>query len=140
MFYEQSIPAPAAGVYTNGKTVKTVTGQYIAKAHLTRRQRAKLAAQASKGAVNIYPLTARQAALVARVPRLDVTVARRNGNGIKFRNGRSAGEALADHITRSSAAERLEAARIIGPAELWDSMISPVISDERTATETNSTA
>jgi len=135
MFCNEAIPAPMAGVYTNGqapvgKTVKTVTGQYIAKAHLTRRQRAKLAAEASKGAVNIYPLTAQQAALVARVPRLDVTVARRNGKHTKGRSNGHA-ETLAQHIARSSSAERLAAARIIGPAELWDSMISPVVSEDR---------
>src|SRR5262245_31607039 len=172
---------------TSAATPRRVTGQYLARAHLNRRQRARLAADLANGTAAIFPLTLRQAADLARVPVLDVSRARRNGkprviningrsngpnqicsicNGpivgfgnnaypvndgrccdrcnvdciIPARIARSHAETLAEHIARSSPTERLAAARIIGPAELWDSMISPVVSDERTATEANSTA
>jgi hypothetical protein len=119
---------------TNGQApaTKAVTGQYLAKAHLTRRQRARLAAELSKGTAVVAPLTVKQAAAVVRVPVLDVTEARRNG---KPGNGRATGpaETLAECFARSSAAERLEAARVIGPAALWDSMISPIVDEDRAA-------
>jgi hypothetical protein len=50
---------------------------------------------------------------------------------IPARIERSHGETLAEHIARSSPTERLAAAKIIGPAELWDSMISPVVEEDR---------
>jgi hypothetical protein len=155
-----------------------VSGQYVARAHLNRRQRARLAADLANGTAAIFPLTIRQAAALARVPVLDVSRTRLNGkprvvNGNGRSNGpnqicsicngpivgfgnnaypvndgrccdrcnadcviparieRSHGETLAEHIRRSSPTERLAAARSIGPAELWDSMISPVVEEDR---------
>jgi len=107
-----------------------VTGQYLAKAHLTRRQRGKLAAALSNGTAVLTPLTCKQAAAVARVRVLDVTEARRNG---KPANGRSNGhaESLADRFARASAAERLEFARAVGAGTLWDELVSPLVSEER---------
>jgi hypothetical protein len=114
---------------TSGPTSPAITGQYLAKAHLTRRQRAKLAAALSSGTAVLAPMTVKQAAAVAQVPVLDVTEARRNGK--PHGNGRSNGhETLAEHFARTTAVERLEAARIIGPAQLWDTMISPVVSED----------
>jgi hypothetical protein len=120
----------------NGKASPTspasrhITGQYLAKAHLNRRQRARLAAELANGTVQIAPLTVKQAAALARVSPLDVSRARHNG---KHANGRSPGEMLAEQIRRTPASDRLAAARIIGIGELWDSMIAPVCSEERTA-------
>jgi hypothetical protein len=108
-----------------------VTGQYLAKAHLTRRQRARLAADLANGAAELHPLTVKQAAALARVPELEVSMARRNGKPGNGGNGRNGHETLAEHIARSSAAERLAAARVIGPAEIWDSMVEPIVSEER---------
>jgi hypothetical protein len=68
---------------------RRVTGQFLAKAHLTRRQRAELAAALSTGAAVLAPLTVKQSAAAACVPVLDVTLARRNG---KHSNGRSNGQ------------------------------------------------
>jgi hypothetical protein len=113
------------------------TGQYLAKAHLTRRQRARLAAGLTTGGAVVYPLTVKQAAFVMKLPLLDVTKARRNGKHGNGRNGHR--ETLAEHIARSTAEERLAAARIVGPATIWDTMISPVVSEDRAA-ETNVTA
>jgi hypothetical protein len=106
-----------------------VTGQYLARAHFTRRQRARLAAELSNGTAVVSPLTVNQAASLLKVPVLDVTVARRDGKPGNGRNGH--GESLADHIARSTPAERLEAARVVGAALLWDQMISPVIAEDR---------
>jgi hypothetical protein len=38
---------------------------------------------------------------------------------------------LADHLVHSSAAEKIEAARRYGVDRLWDTMIAPVITEER---------
>jgi len=131
-------------LYSNGSRTPTspahlrhITGQYLARAHLTRRQRARLAAELANGAAVLSPPTVKQAAALARVSVFDVSKARRNG---KPGNGRSNGheETLADHIGRCSPAERLEAGRKVGPAVIWDTMISPVLAEERAAADDNS--
>lgn len=71
----------------------------------------------------------RQSAALVGVPTLDVTKARRaNGNG----NGKpsSDSETLADHIARSSPAERVAAARTVGVEALWSTMIEPIVTVE----------
>jgi hypothetical protein len=120
--FNHGSPPPASAAH--------VTGQYLARARLTRRERAQLAAGLSTGAVAAYPLTAVQAASIMKIPLLDVVEARREG---KPRNKRSNGhtETLAEHLTRCTPAERLEAARIVGVATVWDSMICPVINEDR---------
>jgi hypothetical protein len=82
--------------------------------------------------LEVHPLTTRQAAMVARVPVLDVTRARRDS---KRANGQSngRGETLAEHIARSSPAERLEAARSVGVAVIWDTMVAPACGEEQVA-------
>jgi hypothetical protein len=131
----------AMALYSNGQPSPTstasphrVTGQFIAKAHMTRRQRAKLAADLTTGVAEISPLTVKQAAAIARVPVLDVSKHRRRHNG-KHGNGRSNGqvESLAEHIARSTPEERLAAARVVGLDVVWDSMIAPICSEEREA-------
>jgi hypothetical protein len=73
-----------------------------------------------------------QVARLCNVPPAKIRLALRERNS-KRTNGQSNGhaETLAEHITRSSPAERAAAARIVGPAALWDTMIIPVISEER---------
>jgi hypothetical protein len=114
------------------RPVRRVSGQYVARAHLSRQQRAELAAALTDGSVEMFPLTVRQAALLARVPVLDVTNARR-ANGYGHGKPKHNGETLAEHIARSSLAERIEAARTVGVDTVWDSMIAPVIATERAA-------
>jgi hypothetical protein len=121
---------------TPQRPARQVTGQYVAKAHLGRRQRAALAAGLANGSVTIFPLTVRQAATLVQVPVLDVTRARRaNGNGHANGNGKPDGETLAQHLARSTPAELQEAARTVGVDAIWDRMISPIIATERTAAE-----
>jgi hypothetical protein len=122
-------------LYSNGQpqpTSAAITGQYLAKAHLTYRQYVKLAAALSTGAVVLSPMTIGQAAALVGVPVADVSRARRNGkpgNG----NGKPTGaaESLAAHIARSSPAERVEAAQAIGLGVIWDTMISPACDEDR---------
>jgi hypothetical protein len=105
-------------------TIRQVTGQFVARAHLTPRQRVRLAAELANGTVQIVPLTIKQAAALARVSMLDVSKARRRDG--KHNGRHSPGEALAEQIRRTPASDRLVAARIIGPAEIWDTMMDPV--------------
>jgi hypothetical protein len=107
-----------------------ITGQYLARAHLTRRQRTRLAAELANGAAVLSPPTVKQAAALARVSVFDVSKARRNG---KHSNRRSNGheETLAAHMERTSPAEWQSAARIYGVDRIWDQMIAPVIAEER---------
>jgi len=62
-----------------------------------------------------------------------------NGHGNGHGNGETKSEpvvinlaeTLAAHLARSTAAERLEAARSYGIEHLWDEMISPLIAADR---------
>src|SRR5262245_25444794 len=121
---------------TSAATPRRVTGQYLARAHLNRRQRARLAADLANGTAAIFPLTLRQAATLARVPVLDVSRTRRNGKPRVINiNGRSNGheETLAAHMDRTTPAEWQLAARICGVDRIWDQMIAPIIAEERSA-------
>jgi len=114
-------PAPAS------TAIYRLTGQFVARAHLSRTQRAWLAAALANGTAEVYPLTVKQAAEIARVPVLDITKRRRNGKPSNGRGGHF--ESLAEHIARSSPAERLDAGRIVGLDVVWDTMISPVLAE-----------
>jgi hypothetical protein len=103
----------------------------LAKAHLTKRQRAKLAAELTIGTAVINPLTVKQAAAVARVPVFNVSQARRNGRPGNARNGHHNDESLAAHLGRASPDELVEAARKFGINRLWDELIAPVLAQER---------
>jgi hypothetical protein len=118
------------------RPVRRLTGQYLARAHLSRPQRAELAAALAEGSAEVFPLTAKQAAMLAAVPIVAVTKARRangSGSGNGHDKPKHNGETLAEHIARSSLAERIEAARTVGVDTVWDSMIAPVIATERAA-------
>jgi hypothetical protein len=41
------------------RPVRRVSGQYVARAHLSRQQRAELAAALTDGSVEMFPLTVR---------------------------------------------------------------------------------
>jgi hypothetical protein len=139
-------------------TSAAITGQYLAKAHLTYRQCVKLAAALSTGAAVLSPMTIGQAAALVGVPVADVSRVRRlngkppsnghndhhhgdgratnpeaNLSGLldRLKSGRK--ETLAEHISRSSPEERTAAGREVGPAVIWDTMIVPIVSEERAA-------
>ena len=115
------------------KPVRPVSGQYLARAHLSRKQRAELAAALVDGSVEIFPPTAKQAAMLVAVAVVEVIRVRRNGK--PKRSAPRTTETLAEHIARSSPAERIEAARTVGVDLVWDTMVAPVIATERTAAE-----
>jgi hypothetical protein len=122
-------PSPTSTAFPT--TSKTVNGRGIKHRRLDRFQRAHWAADCVTGAVWLRP-SIEQACLLFDVPRTLVRkhLKARNGNGARPQSN-SHEETLAEHIARSSSTERLAAARIIGPAELWDSMISPVVEEDR---------
>lgn len=120
------------------RPVRRLTGQYLARAHLSRPQRAELAAALAEGSAEVFPLTAKQAAMLAAVPIVAVTKARRangSGSGNGHDKPKCNSETLAEHIARSSLAERIEAVRVVGVDVVWDTMVSPVVATERTAAE-----
>jgi hypothetical protein len=144
-------------LYTNGQpsatttaTPRIVTGQYVAKAHLNRRQRARLAADLSTGVAVISPLTGKQAAAMTGVSVLAVTEARKR-NGHNGGNGNSAATLLAalreatdaerGEVVRTigklllhmTPTDRVDVARAVGVDWIWDHLISPVVSEERAA-------
>jgi hypothetical protein len=90
--------------------------------------RGKLAAAYAADGIVLHKPTDKQLAVLFRVSVFKLAQARngKRGNGC---NGHA--ESLVDHIARSTTAERLEAARVVGPALLWDTMISPVIAEDR---------
>jgi hypothetical protein len=74
--------------------------------------------------------TLKQLVVLCRVPASSIPHAKRNG---KNGNGHKPTPTLADRIEAASPAERLEAARKVGIETIWDSMISPIVSEERAA-------
>jgi hypothetical protein len=117
------------------RSVRRISGQYLARAHLTRKQRAELAAALVEDSVEVSPPTVKQAAMLAAVPLVYVTKVRRNGKPKRNGSSSTSTETLAEHIARSSLAERIEAARVIGIDVIWDSMIEPTIAAKQTAAE-----
>jgi len=118
---------------THSASPRVITGQWLARAHLNRSERAKHAADLVDGLAEIFPLTVRQSAQLMQVPVLDVSRARQangNANGNGNGNGKTDGETLAQHLARSSPAELQEAARVMGIDAVWDRMISPIIATQ----------
>jgi hypothetical protein len=62
---------------------------------------------------------------------------RHNGAGHKSNgsNGHQPKPTLADMLASASAEERAEAAARLGPAVVWDQMISPLLDQERGASQ-----
>jgi hypothetical protein len=110
----------AAVIYqpTAQESTRQVTGQFLAKNRLNARGRARLAAGIIDEQVRIRNLTVRQAARLCRVSEPYVAAARKPP---------AAAESLAEHFARATPNEWLEAARTIGPAKIWDSMIAPLV-------------
>jgi hypothetical protein len=101
----------------NATPPKTVTSLYLAKNDLSARERARLAADIIAGRVTVK-LTVQQAARLCRVSVPYVNDARRPAGG---------GESLAHHFERSTPEEWRECARLVGPAVIWDQMLSPLV-------------
>jgi hypothetical protein len=100
--------------FDNATTV-TVSGQYLAKNHLSARGRAHLAADILAGHVLIDSLTIKQLSAICRV------------SVPYIRDARKRPETLLEHFIRSTPEQWRECARVIGPAIIWDEMVSPLV-------------
>jgi hypothetical protein len=108
----QGIPTP------QDEPTHHVSGQYLAKNRLNARDRARLAAGIVNERVKIRNLTVGQVARLCRVSVPYVADARKPP---------AKPESLSEHFARSTPDERLECARTIGPAAVWDHMIAPLV-------------
>jgi hypothetical protein len=99
-----------------------ITGQKLAKGRWTKAQRINLAEALHAGNVEVTKPTMKLSAIMARVALTDVYRARRP---------KPKPRSLAEHLVNSSPAERIEAARALGVDVVWDTMIAPIVADER---------
>ena len=117
-----------------------VTGRNVAHSPRSVVERAFLAADLHLGRVELISPTIKQCSVLLRVCRPYVAAAAAISDDQAARDAALAGrcslldaakpahfETLASHFARSSRAEWLEAARVIGPAVLWDEMVAPLI-------------
>jgi hypothetical protein len=134
MVFSPGTPADASPPRPATTPVPIINGRGIKHRHATVYQRAHLAAACVTGAALLRP-SAEQASRVFAVPRRllakHLRARNRNGGG----NGSRKSESLAEHIARSSAAERVEAARVYGIERVWDEMISPLVAADRVVAE-----
>jgi hypothetical protein len=126
------------GTYPTPNSV--VNGRGIRHRHLTRYQRAHLAADLATGALMLYPLGASDACRLLNASpvlvREHLNKARRADKPHNGGNGNSvsaSAETLAEHLVRSTPAERSAAATVLGAATVWDEMIVPLIAADRAA-------
>jgi hypothetical protein len=106
---------------------RLVTGQYLAKNWLSARERAQLAADIIAGRIKIDASTL----TIGQV----ITLARANVhhvNAVRFPDRVKRGQkavapepTLAERFARATPSERLNCARAVGPAAVWDQMIVP---------------
>lgn len=117
-----------------------VTGCSIAYGRRSAVERAFLAADLHRGHISLTRPTIGQSAVLACVcppyvraaikiaTDIDVRQAVLTGRRLLLDTTKAADpESLIAHFKRASSAERLEAARAIGPAAIWDELISPLI-------------
>lgn len=106
-----------------------IRGRSLTHRHRSQADRVEQAVAILEGRASVVDPCLLQVARQCNVPPAKIRVAlRRLANGS---NGHA--ETLAAHLARSSPAERLEAARALGIDVVWDTMISPVVSEERAA-------
>jgi hypothetical protein len=130
----------ADGIYQKTSPLQVVvTGRNIAHGHRTVNERAFLAGDMKRGRVSPIELTIKQCAMLCRVcvPYVAAAVAIADDSDARaavlagrlplLAVAKAGTETLAEHFVRSTPNELLEAARVIGPAVLWDRMISPLV-------------
>jgi hypothetical protein len=123
----------------------TVNGRGISHRNLNRQQRANLAADVVTGARGFVP-SCEQACVLFGIPRYVLSRHLRGrrkfaarhpelaaGNG-KTENGNGNGAALVAALRGSNAAERVAAAREIGIDTIWDTLIVPVLREDKAVT------
>jgi hypothetical protein len=108
---------------------RTVNGRSLVHWRLTKRDRRRLALEILAGRVAVTAFTVRQAAALVG---LDVDYIRTARNGGNSDQPKPRQPSLADLLVNSSAEERASAAARLGPAVVWDTMVAPLIDEERT--------
>lgn len=111
--------------------IRTVGGRSLVHWRLTKRDKRRLALDILAGRVGVIDFTVKQ---VAALVGLDVEYIRTARNGSNGGNGyqpKPKPPSLADLLVNSSPEERAEAAARLGPAVIWDSMVAPLIDQER---------
>jgi len=125
----------------NGDGSTVVTGRNIAHSHRTATESALLAADLHLENLRFAAPTVGQAAHLVGVSRFYVHAALRIADDAAARAAVLAGEAalldaakspkpataLAERLSNATPDELLEAARTVGPAFVWDHMISPLV-------------
>jgi hypothetical protein len=99
-----------------------ITGQNLAKGRRTKAQRINLAEALRAGKVEVTKPTLKLSAIMAGVSLADI---------YRTRKAKPKTPTLAEHLASSSPAERIEAARVLGVDVVWDTMIMPIVSEER---------
>jgi hypothetical protein len=114
-----------------------IYGRSLTHRHKTEAERVEDAVAILEGRASVVAPCLLQVARQCNVSpvKLRAALRRRNGKPSNGRNGHA--ETLAQHIKRSSLAERLEAACAVGIDVIWDTMISPVIVSEAADINTN---
>jgi hypothetical protein len=108
--------------------IRTVSGRSLVHWRLTKRDKRRLALEILAGRVGVTHFTVRQAADLVGLDVAYIRTARNGGNGS---NGHQPKRTLADMLASASSSERADAAARLGPAVVWDEMISPLIDQER---------
>jgi uncharacterized membrane protein len=103
---------------------RRVTGQFLARCSLPKWARAQLAANIIDGKAVVTNLTDKQIAALCGIS-VGYAYAVRNGKKPKPK------PTLADRLASASPSERAEAAARLGPVVVWDTMISPLLDQER---------
>jgi hypothetical protein len=101
---------------------RPITGQYLARNQLPKCGRARLAADIIDGRLFVTNLTDKQVAALCGIS---------VGYAYVVRNGKKPKPTLGDMLANASPSERAKAAARLGPAVVWDTMISPLLDAER---------
>jgi hypothetical protein len=99
-----------------------ITGQNLAKGRRTKAQRINLAEALHAGKVEVTKPTLKLSAVMAGVSPADI---------YRARKPKRKPPSLAEHLANSSPAERIEAARALGVDVVWDTMIVPIVAEDR---------
>jgi hypothetical protein len=120
------------------KTAIEITGRNLAHTYRTADERALVGIDLVNGELVLVRPTMRQVAMILKVPPFRIYLAAKVARDPEKRrlveNGwvrlykAANGESLADHILRTSHAERLAAAQEVGADTIWDDMVAPLVS------------
>jgi hypothetical protein len=113
--------------------IRTVSGRSLVHWKLTKRDKRRLALEILAGHVSVTAFTVRQAAALVGLDVDYIRTTRNGGNGGNGHRPEPKPPSLADMLAKASPDERAEAAARLGPAVIWDSMVAPLIDEERTS-------